>query len=729
MNSLFNVFLLSVVVPWTVESKSVIRTEKKVRSLEISEDGRTISYASDTIQKEVDVEASQDGQGVSVAPNVPTNGWSYFLQAVGQSSNKFLSHPDSCTTIDLFTGNSPSVNQRFTLVAVPGTTSMFYLQLSNPQGTCSNFLTYSSNCQDVTVSGAARTSANEGNQRFQLASVQGSLKQTLKAVGRSTCATSMVVGTNNGAQLQASDISGWWLYVAASAGRLVQVRASADRCADPFLWKSTGGKYRLVCTGGPGGNLRYSERNSLSDGGLFPLPGVLLGGQQPAWVTGSTNRWAPAVIEVPGTNVNIAVFSVQQTGTKLHRIGFAVSNTATSGSWASSSQPLNLRQGGVVTGPDGGDIDPSIFRDDDGKYYMVWKTDDNSQGDRNTRLWGQEILVTTAGLALKGGTVPRKLLDAATPNQWWVDSWVANGALVEGPELIKKGQYYYLFYATGKYCQASYAQGVARATSVWGPYEKIPVPFLHTNMMGYSDSGARITGPGHASYFQDGGNWYVAWHASEGFNCDRYAFISAVQWTADAWPYVQFNSEPARTVYPNVGRSYILKAYTEPQPCENRYVVASTTCNSVSLTNAWFDSNTNTPTDRTRITLEQSSELNELPIFYLGLSCGAYIGYNTDCGNSGLTVGTARGNNQKFRFLWDASHGWTLEAVFRNSCPNRFLRNSDACSDVLALRGQGPGWGLRPWAYTTTIATTTTIKATMTTTKPTTTKVTTKSTR
>jgi hypothetical protein len=114
---------------------------------------------------------------------------------------------------------------------------------------------------------------------------------------------------------------------------------------------------------------------------------------------------------------------------------------------------------------------------------------------------------------------------------------VLGGSLVEGPELVKRAGWYYLFFAAGKYCQDSYAEGVARARSIWGPYEKLGVPLLSTGLVGYDDSGKnKLVGPGHASFVQavaDGsaaaaGEYYAVYHASRGENCNRYAFVDRV---------------------------------------------------------------------------------------------------------------------------------------------------------------------------------------------------------
>ena len=81
---------------------------------------------------------------------------------------------------------------------------------------------------------------------------------------------------------------------------------------------------------------------------------------------------------------------------------------------------------------------------------------------------------------------------------WWVDSWIEGGSLIEGPQVIKREVHawhkntarppvslcrglsaqgvYYLFFASGRYCEEDYAEGVGRSASLFGPYEKAPAP-------------------------------------------------------------------------------------------------------------------------------------------------------------------------------------------------------------------------------------------------------------
>lgn len=129
---------------------------------------------------------------------------------------------------------------------------------------------------------------------------------------------------------------------------------------------------------------------------------------------------------------------------------------------------------------------------------------------------------------------------------FWVESFVEGGALVEAPELIHRGEYYYLFFAAGKFCQPSYSEGVARAKSIWGPYEKAPVPLLSSGAVGYSD-GHKQVGPGHATFVSNtDGKFFAIYHASKSDTvCDmhtgRVAFTEEMRFDSESgWPYIDF---------------------------------------------------------------------------------------------------------------------------------------------------------------------------------------------
>lgn len=188
----------------------------------------------------------------------------------------------------------------------------------------------------------------------------------------------------------------------------------------------------------------------------------------------------------------------------------------------------------------GGDIDPHIFTDRDGSRYLVWKSDDNRLGFPVTHIWAVQVNISSVGVVLIGK--PQVLLDST--ELWWAAiDYIDGGSLIEGPEIIYRDPYYYLFYAAAAYCSPSYSEGVARSKSVLGPYEKLHIPLLSTGIVG-SVNGTKLIGPGHASFIQFPGadpqnEWMAVWHASfAGEACVRTAFVSYLQWGIDDWPYV-----------------------------------------------------------------------------------------------------------------------------------------------------------------------------------------------
>ena len=116
-------------------------------------------------------------------------------------------------------------------------------------------------------------------------------------------------------------------------------------------------------------------------------------------------------------------------------------------SWVSYS-PTSLDLGETPQG----EIDAHVFRDTDGKMYLFWKTDDNSVGLKATRLFAQEIAVTAKEVTLVGDK--QEVLDST--GMYWVTSWVDGGSLIEAPEVVKHGAYYYLFFANGRYESVSF---------------------------------------------------------------------------------------------------------------------------------------------------------------------------------------------------------------------------------------------------------------------------------
>ena len=296
----------------------------------------------------------------------------------------------------------------------------------------------------------------------------------------------------------------------------------------------------MLCTGG---NLPLLRAPTLTPSTTFSQAGVVLGGTIPSWA--QMGRWAATHFDAGFKGRKFASFVLfsadimPDDGKHKHEIGWVLSNDRRDGAreWKSYAPGvLDLGQA------PGGEIDPSIFRDDNGRTYLLWKSDDNNAGSTVTYLWIQRVELTSTNLRLLGQK--RLLIDSN--GLWWVDSFIPGGTLVEGPEMVKVNGWYYLFFAAGKYCQQSYSQGVARSQNIFGPYEKLNVPLLSSNFVGRADDSAKtpIVGPGHAGFLKDdSGDWYLVYHGTlniDDSSCHRRAFVAKMIFSeATGWPYVE----------------------------------------------------------------------------------------------------------------------------------------------------------------------------------------------
>jgi xylan 1,4-beta-xylosidase len=174
------------------------------------------------------------------------------------------------------------------------------------------------------------------------------------------------------------------------------------------------------------------------------------------------------------------------------------------------------RDRGRAACPPGGAIDPFAFRDGDGRRWLAWKARGPYGGIRLQRL-------DARGLRVRG----RAIL-AIRPDRPWEQD------VTEGPALLRHGGLYYLFYAGGHCCRppCTYAEGVARAPSLAGPWEKAPAPVLVGN--------GAFRCPGHGTVLDLGprGVWLVhhAYAASDVFDVRREVLLTPLTFGPDGWP-------------------------------------------------------------------------------------------------------------------------------------------------------------------------------------------------
>mmetsp|Transcript_78656 Transcript_78656/g.218399 ORF Transcript_78656/g.218399 Transcript_78656/m.218399 type:complete len:545 (+) Transcript_78656:64-1698(+) len=389
--------------------------------------------------------------------------------------------------------------------------------------------------------------SHDGHQLVDLWRDPGSMQTwRIREVHQGVYTIQAAAGTHGRSYLSHNGASQVDLWSAAGANQLWRIpglKLSASKriqqpispgCADPFAWHdSNEDLYHLICTGG---RLPHYTGKSL-DHRFQPAGFVLPERPQPLW-SQDGRRWAPETVQVGADN--FVFFSSPSSGEprQPHRIGWARADgsTGASGKWSHYAEQDWFH---AFPKTAGGEIDPHVFQELNSgvrRYYLLWKTDDNAVGRLTTRLWMQEMDFNDRKPRLQGS--PRVILESW--GLWWVSSWTPGGSLIEGPELVKRGGYYYLFFASGRFCKPDYAEGVARSRRLWGPYEKGENPVLSTGRVGYvphAGGTPKIVGPGHAGFVEKDGTWYMVWHGSPGYNCDRMAFVSPLSWE-DGWPRV-----------------------------------------------------------------------------------------------------------------------------------------------------------------------------------------------
>jgi len=178
------------------------------------------------------------------------------------------------------------------------------------------------------------------------------------------------------------------------------------------------------------------------------------------------------------------------------------------------------------------------FKDQiNGKAYIVWKTDDNAV-KKPSRIFIREI--NEDGITFPSNSKTTLILSANLKQEWNV---------VEGPWIIFKNPYYYLFYSGNGYHSPHYYTGVARSKSVTGPYKKQPVSekdtFLHTNLDIF-DAGQNSTfvGPGHGSAVRVGTDYWFIYHAWKwnkvgDYPPGRVLLLDKIDWNKKTgWPLI-----------------------------------------------------------------------------------------------------------------------------------------------------------------------------------------------
>ena len=215
---------------------------------------------------------------------------------------------------------------------------------------------------------------------------------------------------------------------------------------------------------------------------------------------GGRGYWAPDISWYEGRFYITATYRMNDTG-NVRRMQMVTSSEKPEGPY---EKPVFLEEDG---------IDPSLFTDTDGRRYMLL--------NRGARIFeisrdGKKIL-----------SRPRLL--------WYGDQKRAP----EGPHLIRRDGYYYLFLAEGG-TGRGHRISVARSQSLFGPYESCP----YNPIMRQWDETAAIQYCGHGKPVEaSDGRWYMVYLCSRLIDgkygmLGRETCLDPITWTADGWPIV-----------------------------------------------------------------------------------------------------------------------------------------------------------------------------------------------
>jgi hypothetical protein len=252
-------------------------------------------------------------------------------------------------------------------------------------------------------------------------------------------------------------------------------------CPDPGVISIAGAggappTYYAVCTGGSFRIRRSYDLVLWEDTGASILPAG-----KPPWAANGGRNWAPEIHTIGDRYV---AYYTSVNGANVLSIG-AASADAPTGPYTDRGSPL-------VEHPDGV-IDATLARDAAGVPYLVYKIDGNAHG-RPTPILIRRLAAD--GLSFAPGSTETELLRNA-PGTW-------EGGVVEAPWIVERGGTYFLFYSGNVY-DHRYRTGVARATSITGPYTKLGDPILGND--------ADWVGPGHGSVVPVGDRLYFTYHA------------------------------------------------------------------------------------------------------------------------------------------------------------------------------------------------------------------------
>jgi len=184
---------------------------------------------------------------------------------------------------------------------------------------------------------------------------------------------------------------------------------------------------------------------------------------------------------------------------------YVVTADSINGKW---SDPIDLKIN---------NIDPGHFTDEKGKRYLYFSN-------------GGYVPLSDDGLSVTGEM--KHVYDGwPIPREWTIECFC-----LEGPKLVKHGDYYYLTVAEGGTAGPATSHMIisARSKSLFGPWGNSPYnPIERTK-----NNSERWWSKGHGTIFEDAkGDWWMVFHGYENgfYDMGRQTLLQPIEWMEDGW--------------------------------------------------------------------------------------------------------------------------------------------------------------------------------------------------
>lgn len=257
--------------------------------------------------------------------------------------------------------------------------------------------------------------------------------------------------------------------------------------------------------------ISYADPTILLDNGTYYMSGtsqisnqssrgftILMSDDLQEWTTGTTDTYRFILGPEWGTTYGTAGFWAPQWYKENGMYYFLyTANERVAMAHASAVTGIFTQEKAVAIDASTGNIDPFLFKDDDGKYYLY-----HVRFSGGNFIWVAEFDMETG--TVDSGTL-EQCLELTEP--WermynYDSSWI-----MEGPTVVKWDDVYYLFYSANHYKDPDYAVGYATASSPMGPWTKHSGnPIIRRDIVGEK-------GAGHGDVFEGkDGKFYYVYH-------------------------------------------------------------------------------------------------------------------------------------------------------------------------------------------------------------------------